>query len=463
MSNLSEPNKPASALLIKNARAVFQHGKTYPSPCDIRIKDGLIADIGQNLIPQDEDIIDASKCVVYPGLVNTHHHIAQSVLKGIPAGLNQGLGDWLASVPYRYWPHIDPELMYAAARLGLYELLRSGATTCADHHYLYHANSSQELEDAVWQAADDLGMRLILCRGSATATGSHRGMASNNIQPESLDQVLNRMEHSRARYHQSGSNAMRQLVVAPTSLIHSTTPEHLRELGHYARSHQLKRHSHLLEVAFDESRAQALHGKSAVEYAADCGWLESDVWFAHLVQADEKAIQMLAQAGTGISHCPTSNCRLGSGIAAVVPMAKANMPISIGVDGSASAESASMIQELNLTWLIHRAVHGPEATQAEDVIDWGSRGGAHLLGLTDVGELLPGKAADLVLYDISHPRYSGVHSPLLAPLICGEPVKVRTSIINGRVVLGANTSIDEEALTQAVTAGLMRLHVRVMQ
>ena len=286
--------------LIRNARAIYcapeshTHHESQISvnhsnpavPTDIRIRDGVITEIGNQLLPtDDEQVIDASGCVVWPGLVNTHHHLAQSVLKGVPEGLNQALGDWLGSVPYRFWPKISPQLMYHAARLGLYELLRSGATTCADHHYLYHADSSPEVEDAVWAAADELGIRLVLCRGSATVQGSHKGMLKHGIQPENVELVMQRMERSYRQYHQAGDNAMRRLVVAPTSLVHSATADDLRTLAAWARERQLKLHSHLLEVSFDDIQAQEKYGQRAIDYAASCDWLGNDVWFAHLVKS----------------------------------------------------------------------------------------------------------------------------------------------------------------------------------
>ncbi len=321
--------------LIQNATAGFSANRTVS---DIRIHDGKITELGQGLQPiHGEQCFDATNCVVYPGFVNTHHHIAQSLLKGVPQGLNDGLGEWLASVPYRYWPQITPDVMYSAAKLGFYELLRSGATTCADHHYLYHANSSQETEDAVWQAAEEMGIRFVLCRGGATIKGTHKGLAKAGVIPESLDTMTTRLERSRSRYHQAGGDAMRKLVVAPTTIAHSATPDDLRVLAEYARSHQLKMHSHLLEVSFDETQTREKYGKSAVEYAQSCDWLGEDVWFAHLVQANSQDIALLAQTKTGIAHCPTSNCRLGSGIAPIPQMREAGMPISIGVDGSASA------------------------------------------------------------------------------------------------------------------------------
>lgn len=446
--------------LIRNAAAIASNAS--PDARDIRIRDGRIAELGRGLTPtaeQPETVVDASGCVIWPGLVNTHHHLAQSIMKGVPAGLNQALGDWLGSVPYRFWPKVTPELMYHAARLGLYEMLRSGATTCADHHYLYHADTTPELEEAVWQAADELGIRLVLCRGSSTEAGSHEGMIKHRIAPETIDQVIDRLDATRRKHHQDGPDAMKKLVVAPTSLIHSSTPDGLRTQAMWARQHGLRMHSHLLEVESDEIQAQKKYGMSAIDYAESCGWLGPDVWFAHLVHSDPHAIERLAATGTGIAHCPTSNCRLGSGIAPIIEMAQAGVPISLAVDGSASAESGSMLQELNLTWLIHRAIHGPQATSLEQVLEWAVHGGARLLGLEATGNLSQGMAADLVLYDIDQPRFAGVHTPVLAPLMCGEPVRVRDSFVQGRRVVedGRVAGLDEWELTRRVQDSVAQL------
>lgn len=446
--------------LIQNATAIYS--PDFPDATDLRIRGGRIAELGRDLPPlpdEQETRVDARGCVIWPGLVNTHHHLAQSIMKGIPEGINQALGDWLSSVPFRFWPRVTPELMYHAARLGLYELLRSGTTTCADHHYLYHRTTTAELEEAVWQAADELGIRLVLCRGSATEQGTHEGMIRHRIEPETVDQVLDRLEETRRRHHQPGPDAMKKLVVAPTSLIHSSSPEGLRIQAQWAREHGLKLHSHLLEVEADEIQARRRYGMSAIDYAESCDWLGEDVWFAHLVHCDEHAINRLAATGTAIAHCPTSNCRLGSGIAPVTRMEHLGVPVSLGVDGSASAESGSMLQELNLAWLLHRAVHGPEATRLEQVLEWGSGNGARLLGLDDTGVLAPGKAADLVLYDVDQPRFAGVHIPLLAPLMCGEPVQVRDSFIRGRRVVenGRVAGLDPVELTLSVQDAVSRL------
>lgn len=450
--------------LIKNAHAIYQSNES-DTVCDIRIRDGLIHELGNALLPDsDETTIDASHCVIYPGMVNTHHHLFQSILKGVPEGLSHGLDEWLVSVPFRFWPDITPQLMYHSAKLGLFELLRSGATTCADHHYLYHADTSAEMEDALWQAADDLGIRLVLCRGSSTTRGSHSGMRSSTIKPETMDQLLTRMEHSRTHYHQESDMAMRKLVMAPTSLIHSSTADDLRLCADYARQHGLKLHSHLLEVEFDEIAAKQNYGMRAIDYAEQCHWLGDDVWFAHLVHSDKDVIQKLASTGTGIAHCPTSNCRLGSGIAPVLAMQEAGMNITLGVDGSASAESGSMLQEANLAWLIHRAaIQNAQATSPLEVINWASKNGAERLGLSGTGEIKVGKAADLVAYNIDTPRMSGVHSKLEAPLICGEPVDIQYSFIQGNMVIdhGQVQGLDEAELVANVKQGIQELLYKV--
>ncbi|RKF13730.1 amidohydrolase [Alginatibacterium sediminis] len=437
--------------LIKNAQTIFQDSKLNSSTNanDIRISQGVITEIGTQLLPntsQNERLINAKGCVVYPGFVNTHHHLAQSVLKGVPEGLNQDLGQWLAAVPYRFWPKIPPRLMYLSAKLGIYELIRSGATSCADHHYLYHANSSAEVEAALWQAASDMGIRFTLCRGGATQVGKHKGMSRLNLQPESIEQCLERMQDS-LKHHDPSPLSMSRLCVAPTSLIHSASKHDLITLAQFARSNGLKLHSHLLEVEFDQQQALKNHQMSAIDYAHSCDWLGADVWFAHLVKADRQAIELLAQTNTGMSHCPTSNCRLGSGIAPAYAMDKAGINVSIGVDGSASSESGSMLQELNLAWLLQRAQHGAANVPLEQVVHWGTRNGAHSLGLK-TGRLELGYAADLVIYDIEELRIASVHDQRLAPILCGEPTQVKYSFINGVPVIdkGLFTRFDPQEL-----------------
>lgn len=414
-------------------------GLTTQGPLDVRVDtvSGLIDAVGPQLDTRSTEVVDIEGCVLWPGMVNTHHHLAQSILKGMPAGINCDLNEWLPAVPFAAWPHFDADTLYAAACVGFSELLLSGCTTCADHHYLYQQHYGEELEDALLQAAQDVGVRMVLCRGGATTSGSHLGLLQSNIVNEDLDTMLKRLDDTRLRRHDPAANAMLKLVVAPTSLIHGSPPEHLMELSRFARSHGLRLHSHLLEVPRDNEVALDSYGMSALDYAESIEWLGDDVWFAHLVHVDDHGLAKLAATGTGIAHCPTSNCRLGSGISRVVEMAAAGVPVSLGVDGSASAESGSISNEAMLAWLLHRAVHGAAATTLDQVMHWATAGGAQLLGL-DAGRIEAGACADLVVYDLSNPRYAGVWQPAFAPILCGEPVCVDKAMINGRWVVEDN-------------------------
>lgn len=400
---------------------------------DILISGERIVATGTMLeAPAGASIVNARGLLVCAGLVNTHHHIAQSLLKGIPGSLNLGLNDWLGAVPYRYWPHFTPECLYTAARIGFSELLRAGCTTCADHHYLYHRHTTPELQEAVLQAAREIGIRLVLCRGIATTIGTHRGMSATKLEPESLDLCISRIQDLATRHHDASESAMTRVAVAPTSLVHTCPESHLKPLAEFARSEGLRLHSHLLEVGYDDIVCRQQYGISAVAYADQHEWLGPDVWFAHLVHADAEAVRRLGETRTGIAHCPSSNSRLGSGVAPVPALVKAGVRISIGVDGSGAAESGSFINELMLTWLLHRTRSDASATNASTVMQWATAGGAEVLGFTDAGVLAPGKLADLVLYDLNDPRFLGLWQPELAPVICGEPLRAKHVMVNGR-------------------------------
>jgi len=433
---------------------------TVDGPRDVLVRDQKISAIGMGLsVPRDAEVFDASGLLLWPGLVNTHHHLAQSILKGMPAGMAADLNAWLPAVPFAAWPHITPETMYASARIGFAELLRAGCTTCADHHYLYDSSdNAMEVEAALIQAATETGIRFVLCRGGATIRGTHKGLASFEGLTENRDLWLHRMEATLGRHHDGSADSMFRLVVAPTSVIHTTEPEDLRELASFARGHGLRMHSHLLEVQHDENMARSLRGIPAVEYAESVGWLGDDVWYAHLVYADQPAIERLARYRTGIAHCPVSNCRLGSGVAAVPAMAAAGMQVTIGVDGSGSAESGSMVNEIMQTFLIHRAVGGASATTAGKVLAWATSAGADLLGL-NTGRLEAGACADLVFYRLDEPRFMGVWQQALAPVLCGEPVVASKVMVNGRWVVdeGVVLGIDHADLATSARRERERL------
>ncbi|WP_427311554.1 amidohydrolase family protein [Cupriavidus sp. H39] len=457
-------NAPAGALLIRNAAAVMT-GRAGTAAragaADLRIRDGRIAEIGASLPRHEgEAVLDASGCVVYPGWVNTHHHLFQNLLKAVPSGMNVGLEQWLASVAYPRLARFSPEIFRTAVRLGMAELLLSGTTTCADHHYLYHHGHGAETGDVLFEVAQELGMRLVLCRGGAIQSASdHPGMRATALVPETLDEMLADIERLKTRYHDAAPDGLRRVVVAPTTPTFSLPPALLRELAAFGRGMDLRLHSHLSETDNYVKFCREKYQCTPVQFVADHDWLGPDVWFAHLVTVNPEEIRMLAVTNTGMAHCPVSNARLGSGIAPVRAMADAGVPISLGVDGVASNESGSMVHEANFAWLVHRALGGAGQTRVEEVIHWGTAGGAQVLGLPGIGTLAPGQSADLAIYDVSGLRFHGFHDIGTAPVAAGEPTPVRDVLVRGRQVVrdGAIVGLDLEKLRREAREALATL------
>jgi len=440
-----------SRLLVKGAAAVMTGrpgDAARAGAADIRIRDGVITEVAPGLVPgADEEVLDAAGCVVYPGWVNTHHHLFQSVLKAVPGGINEPLFGWLGAVPYPRLTRIRDRHLETAARVGLAELLLSGTTTCADHHYIYYAGLDAEMADVLFEVADQLGMRFVLCRGGATEKGRHPGYP-NDLESETLEAFIGDVQRLADRYHDASPRSMRRVVMAPTTPTFSVSPAVLRELARAGRAMGLRLHSHLSETADYVSYCREVHGKTPVQFCADNEWLGEDVWFAHMVHVDDSELPLLAGSGTGIAHCPQSNCRLGSGIARAPEMARLGIPVSLAVDGAASNEAADMIQEAHCAWMVHRALGGAGVVTVEDVVHWGTRGGARVLGFSELGLIAPGYAADLAVYDLDQPRYFGVHDPAVAPVAAGGSASLRHLLVDGRprVVDGAIPGLDLAAL-----------------
>lgn len=451
-------------MLIRNAIGVMtglSGEQARITGADLRIGDGRILQIAAGLEPQaGEQVLDASGGVIYPGWVNTHDHLFQRLLKGVVPGMNSGLADWLSRVLHSRVALVTPDLLRVAARLGMAELLLSGATTCADHHYLYQRNSPPEMSDVLFEVAEEFGIRLVLCRGGALEIEAASGLATpQSLIPETFDEYVADVERLVSRFHDPKADAMRRIVLAPTTPTFSLMPHALRGLAQAARDLGIHLHSHLSETRDYVTFCKERYGCTPVEFVAEHGWLGPDVWYAHMVHVDDSELALLAQTGTGIAHCPTSNCRLGSGIARISEMSQRSIPVSLAVDGTASNESGGMLAEVNLAWLLHRATHGADATTIEQAIQWGSAGGARVLGLGAVGTLAVGMAADLVVYDLDHPRYFGVHDELGAPALCGEPARVRHALVQGRVVVndGEIPGLDIARLRHQARAAVMEL------
>ena len=307
--------------LIRGAEGIFTGlpGDAMRAAGDIRVMDGRIAAIGA-LAPQPgEDIIEAAGCVVYPGLVSTHHHLFQSILKGVRAGINLPLMGWLRAVPHGYWHKIDEEGLYTAARIGLVELLLSGTTTAADHHYVFCDTYRFDPADVIFEVARELGLRLVFCRGGGTVARPVDGGApyARPIPVEPLDAMIKSITACAQRFHDPAPDSMRRVAFAPTTPSWSVRPDELKVIAAAARSLGLRLHSHLSETHDYVEFCLNTFGMRPVQWIAGHDWLGPDVWFAHLVHVDEAEIGLYASTGCGVAHCPTSNMRLGSGLSLI--------------------------------------------------------------------------------------------------------------------------------------------------
>jgi 8-oxoguanine deaminase len=448
-------------MLIENAIGIFTglHGGAMRSHGAIRIRDGVIVAIGDLEPEPGENRLDASGCVIYPGLISTHHHLFQSVMKGVRSGINLPLAGWLRSVPYTYWSKIDEEALAVAARIALSELLLSGTTTAADHHYLFSDTFRFDPAAVIFEVARSLGIRLVFCRGGATKA---RHFDTDELVPmpvEPLEQMLRSVEACAQRFHDTSPGSLSQVVLAPTTPTWSLDPGELKEVIAAARRMKLRLHSHLSETSEYVDFCLSVHGKRPVEWLADHDWLGPDVWFAHLVHLDAHEVQILASSGTGMAHCPQSNCRLGSGIAPADALARLGGAVSLGVDGAASNESADMISEMHSAWHIHRALKGADVVTAEDVVRWATAGGARVLGLPRIGTLAPGQRADIAIFDLNEPRHFGMHDPLIAPVTCAGSAHLRYLLVGGRIVVenGAIPGLDIKELRSDAASVIARM------
>ncbi|MPS92522.1 MAG: amidohydrolase [Comamonas sp.] len=439
--------------LIRNATAIMtgQSGDKARSPVsDIRIENGVITEMGTGLRPAPaEQQLDADGCVIYPGFVNTHHHLFQSLLKGIPSGIHLTLSPWLQAVPFSYRRGFDEKRLRIAARIGLVELMRSGCTTVADHHYLFQPGQDFDAAAILFEEARTLGMRFMLLRGGATVTRKLEEHERLQQATETLDQMLASVQATASHFHQNGPLAMSKVAVAPTSVHVSLPTQELKEVARAARSMGLRLHSHMSESVAYIEHCRERFDCLPIEYLARNEWLGPDVWLAHLVHLSPAEIRMLSETRTGLAHCPQSNARLADGIAPATMLARMGAPVGMGVDGAASNEAADMISELHFAWLLHRAQagtlararpegHGEEggdATTVEQIIHWASQSGAQMLGFDGVGHLAPGMAADLAVYALDDPRYFGLHDLAIGPIVSGGRPPIKWLLCNGKIIL----------------------------
>jgi cytosine/adenosine deaminase-related metal-dependent hydrolase len=406
----------------------------------IRIEDGFVAELGSGTPPEPGE--DLAGAVVTPALINTHHHLFQTLTRA--RAQEADLFTWLKEL-YPVWGRIDAETEYAAARTGLAELALSGCGTVFDHHYLF-PHGEDGLIEAELQAARELGVRIVASRGSMDLGESNGGLPPDGI-VEELDAVLADTERL-AALHETGPGAQVQIAVAPCSPF-SVTGRLMTESSELARRLELPLHTHLAETAEEEAYCQELYGCRPVEYLEQLGWLAGDVWCAHCVHLDGGDIGKLAATGTGVAHCPTSNLRLGAGVAPARPLLDAGVRVGLGVDGSASNERGDLLFEVKQALLVARGRDGPAALTAREALRLATRGGAAVLGRGDLGAIEPGRCADLAVWRTDMLELAGAQDPV-AGLVLSAPHRVGRLLVGGEDVVreGRLVRADEEAIAQ---------------
>lgn len=431
-----------SKILIKDAECVLTMDDTRRelTQADILCEDGVIKDIGRNLPSEGAEIVMATGCVVTPGLINTHHHLFQTLTRAVPDAQDALLFGWLKTL-YPIWARFGPDEMFAATQLGLAELALSGCTLSSDHLYLFP--NGARLDDTI-AAAVEIGLRFHPTRGAMSIGESAGGLPPDSLVEAEAD-ILADTQRVVDAFHDPAPGAMVQVGVAPCSPF-SVSRELMRDAALLARDAGVRLHTHLAENDEDIAYSEAQFGCRPGQYAEDLGWTGDDVWHAHCVKLDAQEIDLFAQTGTGVAHCPCSNCRLGSGIAPVRQMLDRGVPVGLGVDGSASNDAANLIGEARMAMLLQRVAHGADAMAAREALEIATRGGARVLGRMDVGQIAQGYRADLALWDVSGIEAAGSWDKMA--LLLAGPRQVRDLFVEGRQVVrdGHLTTIDPIAV-----------------
>ncbi|SNS84668.1 Cytosine/adenosine deaminase [Noviherbaspirillum humi] len=423
----------AKTLLIKNAQVLvtMDAQRREIAGGAVFIRGNVIEQVGASAdLPQTADeVIDASGRLVMPGLVNTHHHMFQSLTRAVPGAQDAELFGWLTHL-YPIWSGLTGEMVKVSTQTAMLELMLSGCTTSSDHLYLYPNDC--RLDDSI-EAAQQIGMRFHAARGSMSVGRSQGGLPPDSLVEDEAE-ILRDTQRLIETWHDPERHAMLRIVVAPCSPF-SVSPDLMRESARLARSHGVSLHTHLAETAGDVAYSRERFNMTPAQYAEDAGWVGHDVWHAHCVKLDDHGIGLFGRTGTGVAHCPCSNMRLASGIAPVRRMLEAGVPVGLGVDGSASNDGAHMLGEARQAMLLQRVGSGPDAMTARQALEVATLGGAKVLGRDDIGALAPGMAADLVAFDLRRHNFAGaLHDPVAA-LVFSAPAGADFSIINGRVVV----------------------------
>ena len=416
--------------IIKNAHSILTMDDTRRelNGHDILLRDGVISEIGENIpVPAGAEIVDAQNAVVTPGLVNTHHHLYQSLTRAVPGGQDALLFGWLQTL-YPIWAGFGPEEMRVSAMLGLSELALSGCTMSSDHSYLFP--NGARLDDTI-EGAAEVGVRFFPTRGAMSIGESDGGLPPDHL-VESEESILSDCIRVIDQFHDASESSMVRVGVAPCSPF-SVSRELMRDAALLARDKSVFLHTHLAENDEDIAYSLEKFGCRPGQYAEDLGWTGDDVWHAHCVKLDGQEIDLFSKSGTGVAHCPCSNCRLGSGIAPIRTMRDQGVKVGLGVDGSASNDVANLMDEARQTMLLQRVQNGADAMSAREALEIATRGGADVLGRPECGRIAVGKRADIAIWDINGIESAGSWDP--AALVIAGPNKVRHLFVEGRQIV----------------------------
>ena len=432
-------------LLIKNVKHLVtcDTDDRVLNGVNVLVQDGIIARIGQEDMTAD-DVIDASHMVMYPGLINTHHHLYQTFSRNLPQVQNMELFPWLKTL-YEIWKNVNENVAYYSSLTGMGELLKNGCTTCLDHHYVFPGSAGDGLLDAQFGAADALGIRFHATRGSMDLSVKDGGLPPDSV-VQTVDEILSDCEEAVKKFHDPDPYAMHQVALAPCSPF-SVSGELLRESAKLARRLKVRLHTHLAETKDEENFTLSHFHMRPLEYMESLGWTGDDVWYAHGIHFTDEELKYLARTKTGVAHCPISNMKLSSGIAKIPQMLELGVPVGLAVDGSASNDGSNLLEELRVCYLLHRLTSSEKAPSGYQVLKMATRGSARLLGREDIGQLAVGKCADFFLVDSRRLELvGGAYSPADVLATVGLRGPVDCTVVNGRVVEkeGHLVTIDEE-------------------
>ncbi|NFE73749.1 8-oxoguanine deaminase [Clostridium botulinum] len=445
-------------LFIKNIKSLIscdEKDSVYED-VNIFVENGVIKYIGKDLYEANE-IIDATNMLVYPGLINTHHHLYQTFTRNLPQVQRLELFPWLIYL-YEIWKGIDSEIIRYSSLVGMGELMKNGCTTCFDHHYVFPKSEEEKLLDTQFSAAKELGIRMYASRGSMSLSKKDGGLPPDSV-VQTIDKILYDSERVVKKFHNPNKFSMNQVALAPCSPF-SVTSDLMKETANLARKLGVRLHTHLAETIDEERFIAEKFGMRPLEYMESLGWVGEDVWYAHGIHFNDEELRILAKTKTGVAHCPISNMKLSSGIAKIPQMIKLGIPVGLAVDGSASNDGSNLLEEIRVCYLLHRLNSSNYAPTGYEILKLATRGSADVLGRNDIGELSVGKAADLFMINSKRLEFVGTQfDPKSILGTVGIKGNVDYTIVSGEIVVkeGKLINIDEEKITYEANKLVERL------